>query len=61
VLGVLAGVAASRISIGVFSPIVMPSTIVLAFVVTIAIGIFFGAHPANRAAKLRPIDALRYE
>jgi putative ABC transport system permease protein len=61
VLGVLAGVAASRISIGAFSPVVMPSTIVLAFAVTFAIGIFFGAHPANRAAKLRPIDALRYE
>ncbi len=60
-LGVLVGVAASRISFGGFSPVVMPSTIVLAFGVTLAIGIFFGAHPANRAAKLRPIDALRYE
>ncbi len=61
VLGVLAGVAASQISIGVFSPVVMPSTIALAFGVTLAIGVFFGAHPANRAARLRPIDALRHE
>ncbi len=61
VLGVAAGIAASQVTIGVFSPVVMPSTIVLAFGVTLAIGIFFGAHPANRAAKLRPIDALRYE
>ncbi|MEX2486462.1 MAG: ABC transporter permease [Nitriliruptoraceae bacterium] len=60
-LGVLAGVAVSSIHIGAFQPVVMPSTIVLAFGVTFAIGIFFGAHPANRAAKLRPIDALRYE
>lgn len=60
-LGVLAGVAVSQVRIGAFQPVLMPSTIWLAFGVTFAIGLFFGAHPANRAAKLRPIDALRYE
>ncbi len=60
-LGVIAGVAASNINLGGLEPVVVPSSIVLAFSVTFAIGIFFGAHPANRAAKLRPIDALRYE
>jgi putative ABC transport system permease protein len=41
--------------------LVTPQSIILALAVALGIGIFFGLYPANRASRLNPIDALRYE
>jgi putative ABC transport system permease protein len=49
-------------SFGQFAPPELSiGSVVLAFTVSLGIGLFFGAYPANRAARMRPIDALRYE
>ncbi|MGD0984247.1 MAG: ABC transporter permease [Acidimicrobiales bacterium] len=60
-VGVVIGVVGSRFKIVGVQPVIAPYSIVLAFGVSIAVGVFFGFYPANRAASLRPIDALRYE
>ena len=63
ILGILIGCALSLI-IAKFSTIdavIAPWSIFLAFSVSALIGIIFGYYPARRAAKLSPIEALRYE
>ncbi len=60
-LGVAAGVIGSRFSIYGVEPVIVPASILLAFGVSAAIGLFFGSMPANRAARMLPIDALRYQ
>jgi putative ABC transport system permease protein len=42
-------------------PVLSVGPVILAFMVSLAIGLFFGAYPASRAARLRPIEALRHE
>ena len=60
-LGVLAGFIGTQFQIVGVKPVTVPLSIPLAFGVSALIGLFFGGFPANRAANMRPADALRYE
>ena len=60
-LGVVFGIAGANFKVVGIKPVVAPYSVFLAFGVALLTGLFFGSYPANRAAALSPIDALRYE
>ena len=63
VIGIIVGVVGSK-AISAFKhwpSLISPSSIVIAFLFSAAVGIFFGFYPARKAARLDPIEALRYE
>ena len=63
VVGILLGIAVSYAAGALMNLKVTPSpaAILIAFSFSAAIGIMFGYFPANKAAKLNPIDALRHD
>ncbi len=56
-IGIAKGVAAT----GLVTTVISLQPIALAFGCAVAIGVFFGIYPANRASRLNPIDALRFD
>ncbi|HEX7593557.1 MAG TPA: FtsX-like permease family protein, partial [Anaerolineae bacterium] len=46
---------------GILQAAVTPASVMLAVGFAVAVGLFFGIYPAQRAAQLNPIDALRHE
>jgi len=59
ILGVSGGIGASKLLGYPAQPSI--SGIIVSLVFSMSIGVFFGYYPANKAAKMNPIDALRYE
>lgn len=63
IIGIILGMAIATVATNMMGYAVSPSVtgIVLSVSFSILIGVFFGYYPANKAAKLNPIEALRYE
>ena len=62
-IGILFGVLGGKLAASILGYPASPSitSIIVSLLFSMATGVFFGYYPANKAAKMNPIDALRYE
>lgn len=63
IVGIIFGIVVNNLISGVMGikAVMNLQVILLAFGFSLGVGIFFGMYPANKASKLKPVDALRYE
>ncbi|MBX8464958.1 ABC transporter permease [Deinococcus sp. RIT780] len=62
VIGILLGVGVAYLgNLAGIAPVFSPTPMVVAFLFSALVGVFFGYYPAARAARLDPVDSLRYE
>jgi len=63
IMGILLGIGSSQLisKLNNWPVLVSTTSVIVAFVFSAAVGMFFGFYPARKAAQLDPIDALRYE